>query len=391
MRFAAALSTQADTARAVEELCRDALAQLDGPADLAALFVSHQHGPEFDSLVGDIYQRIQPRALIGCTGESIVGVGREIEGAPAMALWLARLPNVRIVPFQLRFARTAEGGTFLGWPDELAAPWPAGAALLLLGEPFTFPADVLLERLNEDQPGVKVLGGMASGGWNPGQNRLFLNGLALEEGAVGAWLCGAVRVGSIVSQGCRPVGRPFVITKAERNVILELAGRPAMERLQEVFNDLSAEDQQRLRQGLHVGRVINEYQDRFGRGDFLIRNVIGADPNSGAIAVGDYVRAGQTVQFHLRDARTADEDLRELTGALKTDVGGQKVGALLFTCNGRGTRLFPEPHHDAAVLEEAFGSLPCAGLFAQGEIGPVGDKNFLHGFTASVALFTEQS
>ncbi len=215
----------------------------------------------------------------------------------------------------LEFQRTPEGGSFVGWPDELPASWPAGSALLMLGEPFSFPADALLERLGEDQPGIPVLGGMASGAHSPGENLVFLGDEAFASGAVAVLIHGDVRIRSVVSQGCRPIGRPMVVTKADRQVIFELSGKPALAQLQELFAELSEREQQLAQRGLHVGRVINEYQDKFTRGDFLVRNCIGADRASGAIAIGDFVRPGQTVQFHVRDADTADEDLRELLRA----------------------------------------------------------------------------
>jgi small ligand-binding sensory domain FIST len=189
----------------------------------------------------------------------------------------------------------------------------------------------------------------------------------------------------VVSQGCRPVGRPLVITRAEENLIVELGGTPALDRLREMYGDLDDADRELVRSSLHVGRAASEYRDTFRRGDFLVRNVLGADPDSGVIAVGDLVRAGQTVQFHVRDAASADEDLRELLGNAASDV--DPAGALVFTCNGRGTRLFAEPNHDARCLQRCLGPLPAAGFFAQGEIGPIGTRTFLHGFTASIAIF----
>jgi small ligand-binding sensory domain FIST len=257
----------------------------------------------------------------------------------------------------------------------------------MLAEPFSFPADQLLGRLNEDRPGVTILGGMASGGGRPGQNRLLLGPNQIDSGAVAALISGPVSVRSVVSQGCRPIGRHLLVTKADQNVILELSGKPALAQLREMFQELPQRDQALIQKGLHVGRVINEMQGEFGRGDFLVRNVIGADPQSGAIAIGDYVRRGQTVQFHVRDHQTADEDLRELLTAAAGGANSSPAGALLFTCNGRGTRMFESPDHDAGVLQETWPDLPVAGFFAQGEIGPVGGRNFLHGFTASMALF----
>ncbi len=385
-RFAAALSTLENTSSAVDEVCRSALAQLGTKPDLALVFVSPQHADNLARVGGHICDLIGSESLLGCTGESIVGNDREVESHPAVALWLAAMPETKLSLMHLDFQQTPDGGSFVGWSGELVSGWPSGSAMLLLGEPFSFPADELVWRLNEDRPGVPVLGGMASGGVVPGENRLLLGRQQVEQGAVAAIISGAVQVRSVVSQGCRPIGQPFVVTKAEGNVIHELGGVPALTRLQQVYETLSQREQLMVQHGVHVGQVLSEYQDEFHRGDFLVRNVIGADPRSGAIAIGEFARPGQTVQFHIRDEQTADEDLRELLREAKKD-SAQTRGALLFTCNGRGTRLFSSSDHDADCVREILGDIPLAGFFAQGEIGPVGGKNFLHGFTASVALF----
>lgn len=387
-RFAASLSTSAETADAIAAVGRDLAARLGGPADLVVAFVSPHHARGFDRLGDQISAATGARVLLGATGESIVGGDREIEGEPALSAWGARLPGTTLRPFALEFQATPEGPVLTGWPDDLPEPWPDDAALVVLGEPFSFPADLLAQRLNEDRPGVPLVGGMASGGTQPGENRLWLGDEPRAAGAVAVWLAGGVRVRTVVSQGCRPIGQSFVITKAERNVIYELGGRPPLEQFQAVFAQLPPAEQALVRQGLHLGRVTNEYRGTFGRGDFLIRNVMGADQKSGAIAVGDYFRPGQTVQFHVRDASSADEDLREMLAGLPP-AAGRARGGLLFTCNGRGSRLFPEPHHDAQAIQAALDSLPLAGFFAQGELGPIGGQNFIHGFTASLAVFEE--
>jgi small ligand-binding sensory domain FIST len=196
-----------------------------------------------------------------------------------------------------------------------------------------------------------------------------------------------VKLHAVVSQGCRPIGRSFVVTKAERNVIFELGGKPALVQLREIFDALPTSEQRLVQRALHVGRVVSEYKERFEQGDFLIRNVVGIDAASGAIAIGDYIRPGQTVQFHIRDQEAADAELKQLLSAAKKKSRAQPAGALLFTCNGRGSRMFSQPHHDAAAIAQCLGPLPLAGFFAQGELGPIGQQNFIHGFTASVALF----
>jgi small ligand-binding sensory domain FIST len=386
-RAASVVSELPDTLEAARDASARALAELGAAPNLAIAFASFHHHPQFDALAEILHRELTADCLLGCTGESIVCNEREIEGGAALALWLAHLPGTTLLPMHLEFQATSEGGTITGWPDSWNEEPPDGSSLIVLAEPYSFPADVLLSRLNDDVPQLHVVGGMASGGWEPGQNRMLLGDRALDAGAVGVRLHGATRLRSVVSQGCRPIGRPLVVTRAERNVILELGGRPALAQLQEIFESLNTDEQRLVRQGLHVGQVINEYQQSFGRGDFLIRNVQGADPQSGAVALGDFVRVGQTVQFHVRDAVTADEDLSAMLAAAKADSSGDCLAALLFTCNGRGTRLFDDANHDARAVARHWRGLPVAGFFAQGEIGPIGGKSFVHGFTASIALF----
>ncbi len=386
MKFAAALSTFDDASAAARDVLGQAFDQLGAAPHLAMAFASTHHRDRFGQLARDLHAGLSGCPLLGCTGESIVCGSREIEGGPALALWVAHLPAVEIWPMHLDFHRTPDGGALVGWPDDLPESWPAGSALFAIGEPFTFPAELLLDQINQAQPGVAIIGGMASGGHAPGENRLIFGSREITRGAVAVLMHGALRVRTVVSQGCRPIGRPLVVTKAEENVIYQLGGRSALARLQETFADLSAEEQSLARQGLHLGQVINEYQERFARGDFLVRNLQGADPDSGAIAIGDLVRVGQTVQFHVRDVDTADEELNSLLDSAQQDSTSPPLAALMFTCNGRGTRLFNEPDHDARAVRRALGPIPLAGFFAQGEMGPVGGKNFLHGFTASIAL-----
>ncbi|HKB14819.1 MAG TPA: FIST C-terminal domain-containing protein, partial [Planctomycetota bacterium] len=240
--------------------------------------------------------------------------------------------------------------------------------------------------------GVRVIGGMASAARGPGGNRLVLDDAIFPTGAVGALLDPEVVSGTVVSQGCRPVGQAYVVTRATENVIHDLAGIPALDRLREVVSTLPAEDRDLVQHGLHVGRVIDEQQADFGRGDFLVRNVMGADPEAGDIAIGDVAEVGATVQFQVRDAASADEDLRALLEReAKEREASPPAGALLFTCNGRGTNLFATPDHDASMVRRIAGAIPLAGFFAAGEIGPIGARNFLHGYTASLALFYDRA
>jgi small ligand-binding sensory domain FIST len=391
MPFAAALSKRPQTKLAMEELCDQALTQLDGQPDLALLFFSAHHADAADTISRVANERLRARCFLGCIGEAIVGNGEEIENSPAISLWLGKWTrSVELDAFHLVLEETPDGFSLLGWPDSLVNADAAKSVTLLLGDPVTFPADACLRQMNESYKGLRVMGGMASGARGTGGACLLLDNRVLDRGAAGVLVQGDVGVRCIVSQGCRPIGRHMVVTRAEENIITELGGKPPLAQLQDLWQELDERDQRLFQRGLHIGRVINEYQGEFQRGDFLVRNVVGLERETGALAITDLVRVGQTIQFHVRDAETADEDLHAL---LQLDLSAHECppkGALLFTCNGRGTRLFSEPHHDAGVVRAEAGPIPIAGFFAQGELGPIGGQNFIHGFTASVALFEDR-
>lgn len=390
MPYAASLSQLGPTAAAIESVCADVLEQLHGETpDLSFVFVSHHHRGAFHELPRLIQERLNSKVLLGCAGESVAGGELEIENEPAISLWSAVLPEAELIPFHLEFERTADGVVSAGWPSELESSPENVRAVFLLGEPFSTAIDPILERLQADLPAVPLIGGMASGGRGPGENGLFLNEEQVGFGAVGVMVQGGPRIESVVSQGCRPIGQHFIVTKAEDNLVQELGGKPAMERLQEVFADLSERDQELVQQGPHLGIVMNEYQETFELGDFLISNVVGVDNKNGAIAIGNRVRVGQTVRFHVRDAQTAHEELHELLNRCVDQSETAPAAALLFSCNGRGTRLFPGANHDAGSIQKRFNTVPLAGFFAQGELGPVGGRNYIHGYTASVAVFRD--
>jgi small ligand-binding sensory domain FIST len=385
VKAGAALVLTADPGEAARRAVGEARASLgDLSPSFGVLFASAHFFSSAEALVAAVAEQTGPLPLTGCVAEAVVGGTREVESEPAVSLWLAGDLGP-VETFAMEFVRTPGGGAYGGYRF---GPGPAGVHLMIC-DPFTFPAHGLLTHLNEHVPGTVVMGGMASGGLALRQSRLFVDGRVVSHGAVGAHLAGA-EVHPLVSQGCRPVGNPYTTTRAEGNVIHELGGRPPLARLQELVTGLPSQDQELLATGVHMGVVINEYQAEPRQGDFLIRGVVGVDPESGAIAVGEEVEVGQTVQFHVRDAGSADEDLRRTLERESTALGGRRAaGALLFTCNGRGSRLFSEPDHDARLVAKMLGEIPVAGFFCAGELGPVGGQNFLHGFTASIALFPQ--
>jgi small ligand-binding sensory domain FIST len=400
-RFAGALSTEDDPARAIRSAIADLEAGLAGTRpDLVLAFATHHHGSALEGLGPALARATGAHVIAGCTAESVIGGKREVEGRPGVALWAAHLPGTSVRAVEV----SAEAG-----PDDeprFSRLPSVGAreetSLIVLADPYTFPADAFLTHLNDTLPGVPAMGGMASGAMGPGQTLFFSAEGVHDAGCVAIALEGATELVPVVSQGCRPVGKPWVITDCERNQIKKLGGRPALEVLMETLNELwkgsgaaGGTGVGTRRQSMpFLGLAIDPTRTRFQRGDFLVRGIMALNQRDRSVAVADFVRRGQTVQLLVRDAQSAGEDLRSLLAgscAPRSPRGSgasAAAGALLFSCNGRGTRMFGKADHDAGCLSDALGDdVPVAGFFAAGEIGPVGGRNFLHGFTASVAVF----
>jgi small ligand-binding sensory domain FIST len=383
-RIAAGLATGA-AAAAATEAAEQAAAELDAASvDLAFLFLTPQYLEQAGEAASAVQSSLAPRRLLGCVAEGVIGREREVESGPAASVWAASLPGAQIEPFHVTAFADEDSVDLDGVPD-LGEP----ALIALLVDPFTSPAGNLLGRLNEDYPGVPIVGGIATGGGQPGAQALLLDHRVYKRGTVGVGIAG-VTVEAVVSQGCAPLGREAVITRAEGNVIQELAGRPALARLREIIAGLTPREQALASRGLLAGLVIDENKPEYGRSDFLMRGILGADEDSGAIAVGEEVRVGQTIRFHARDATSADQDLELALDETLSTLPAKPAGALLFTCNGRGTNMFDEPDHDSKALSAALRNSALAGFFCGGEIGPVGSRSFLHGFTATMAVFAAQ-
>jgi small ligand-binding sensory domain FIST len=387
-RFGVGLSQSPDPRAAAREACAAVRDALGGASPtLAVMFASPDLCEDAEGLLAAVHAELAPEHLIGSMGEAIVGAGREVEDGPALAVWGAVLPGTEVIPFRLVARPLGEGLGVLGWPDAVADA-PAGnvGPIIMLADPFTFPADGLLAELNAEPGAPVVVGGLASGGRKPGVHRLFAGGDVLEEGAAAVALRGA-RMRTVVSQGCMPVGPEMVITSGEGSTVRELAGKPALEKLEEVVEGLEPAERALAGEGLLAGLVIDENVPDYRRGDFLVRAIHGGDRESRSLIVGEQVRVGQTMRFQVRDAGSADEDLREALRDAREGLGSAPAGALVFSCNGRGTRMFGDPDHDARAISEELGDVPAAGLFCNGEIGPVGGRSFLHGFTATMVLF----
>ena len=393
MRWASKLSRRADAADALAEAAAALESQLGRGLDLVLAFASPDHAPAFRRIAEMVGQRFPAALAIGCTGGGVIGDAREAEGGPALSLTGAALPDVALVGFHVET-------TSLPPPVAGAAAWRAAAAgdlsaqpkLLLLADPFTMDARALVAGLDRAYPGAPKFGGLASGGRGPGENRLLLGKEVHRSGAVGVALTGDVAVDTIIAQGCRPIGRPMLVTRCDGGLLQELDQRSPLLVLAEIHAALDPRDRELMQHSLFLGLEMREERVEVQPGELLVRNIVGADERTGALVIGADLHPMQVVQFVLRDARTAEEDLRRMLERYRhSGRGGRPAGALLFSCVGRGAGLFGRPDHDTTLFQEALGPAPLGGFFCNGEIGPVGGNTFLHGYTSAFALFREGS
>lgn len=385
-RCAAGRSRHPDAAEAVAEAIADVLERASSEPSLAVLFVSAHHRDSLANIVGAVRALLRPAHLLGAAAAGVLGGTEEIEDGPGLVIWAAECGPVDLV--LLDAVETRDGTAVLGWDDDLVG---SATTALLVADPFSFPVEGFLAGLRRSHPGLSVIGGLASAGNEPGGNRLVADGHIVSSGAVAVLIHGdedGPQVRPLVSQGCRPVGEPFVVTRATRNVVHELGSRLALERLGAVAAELDEPDRGLLQRGVHLGVVVDESLSEYRRGDFWIRPVVGGRRAEGSIVVGAELAVGTTVQFHVRDAQSAADDLSILLGRAAAD--GPFEGALVFSCNGRGSRLFASPGHDAGAVAALAGDA-LAGMFCAGEVGPIGGRNAVHSFTASVALFATRA
>jgi len=377
--FGAALSEHPLATHATGEVVGELLETIGPDPDLALVFVTAAHLGALDDVVATVRATLGAHTVVGATTESLLGGAREVEGHAAIAVWAARGAAVRPV----RLESPTE------WPEAEAAP---GSTLVLLSAPDSFDLGEAVAAASQRWPGVAVVGGPASAPTGPGGNRLAVDDRVYTMGAVGALLGPDWSLRTVVSQGCRPIGDPFTVTRAERSMVYELAGQPAMARLGEVVRRLSPDERTLAAQSLHLGWLVDDHKLDLDRGDFLVRPIQGADPETGAIALPDEVEVGATVQFYVRDATSADEDLRAML------AGSPAAAALVFAGSARGIRMFGTDDHDAGLVATLTESAPSpgglraaapaavAGMFTGAPVGPVGARSFVHPPEAAVAL-----
>jgi len=395
LQWSSAVSDSPSFTEAVTQASEQILANLDGKhPDLAVVFISSHHMPSYVVAPELLAETLGAKVLIGCSAAGVIGGGQEVERRPGIAISAAILPGVELSPFHLNQDE-------LPSPDAGPEEWQAllgiraedCPAIMLLPDPFTLRSDHLLAGLDFAYPSTVKIGGLASGGGQPGANALFINDRSVRSGAVGVAFSGDLEVETIVAQGCRPIGEPLVVTESEINVISKLGDQTPLEVLRDLFETAETREKRLIRRSLQIGIIMDRLAQNSSEGEFLIRNVLGADEEDGTLAVGELVQEGQVVQFFVRDAQAADEDLRLMLEEYidNLDEADIPASALLFSCIGRGQYLYGSPDHDTSVFTDIVADIPIAGFFSNGEIGPLGDQTFLHGYSASFALFKQAS
>jgi small ligand-binding sensory domain FIST len=387
MKWASSLSRSSTAADAFGEAAQALEAQLGGSQpDLLLAFTAREHAGEYERVAALARRRFPGSLVAGCTAAGVIGDAHEAEDGPALSLTAAVLPRVTLSAFHLDMTSlpAAEEGP-RAWHDLVGATPEARPKLLLLADPFTMDARELIAGLDVAYPDAPKFGGLASGGARPGENRLLLGQDVHRSGALGIAFSGDLAVETVIAQGCRPIGAPMIVTRCHGGLLQELDQRPPMKVLRELYASLGERDRELMQHSLCLGIEMREDRVEYDPGELLVRNIVGADQETGALAVGAELRPMSVTQFVLRDARTAEDDLRRMLG--KQRAASPPAGALLFSCVGRGAGLFGRPDHDTALFEERLGPAPLGGFFCNGEIGPVAGTTYLHGYTSAFAIF----
>jgi len=409
MQWINALSINPSLEKAIDEVVDKIKSKLDGNADLGIIFISSAFASDYPRLMPILLDKLPLPCIIGCGGGGIVGMKndyqpQEIEGNPALSLTVASLPDVEITPFHIIPDDLPDlDSPPSAWWSMIGVEIQKEPNFILLSDPFSAKINELLEGLDFAYPGAVKIGGLASTStMGVGSGLFYYDGsnsdqLFRTEGTVGIALTGNIQVESIVAQGCRPIGETYQVTKGQRNVILQMSDREGktdspLNLLRELINSLSGEDQELAQYALFVGIARDEFKLELGAGDFLIRNLVGVDPKYGAIAVGDKIRTGQRIKFHLRDAKASADDLETLLATYYNNKQSldQTIGALMFSCLGRGEGLYGKPNFDSQLFLDYVTDIPIAGFFCNGEIGPVAGNTFLHGYTSVFGIFSSK-
>jgi small ligand-binding sensory domain FIST len=407
MQWANALSTRPSLEAAITEVVDRATSLLTKPADLGLVFISSAFASEYSRLLPLLAEKLSLPVLVGCSGGGVVGTTlhgetQELESEPALSLTLAHLPGVNVQAFHFEASELPDlDGPPNAWVDLIGVSPSLNPQFILFAGSFSTGVNDLLQGIDFAYPGSKTVGGQGSGGGFGSRIGLFchvrgdsdLDNRVFGDGVVGLALSGNIVLDTIVAQGCRPIGKPLQVTKGDRNIIIELDEQVPLAVLRDTIANLSDEERALAQNWLFVGVAMDEFKQDLQPGDFLIRSILGVDPGAGAIAIGDKVRPGQRLQFHIRDAETSTEDLEFLLQRYQSQNSdtASSIGALMFSCVGRGEGLYGKPHFDSQLFHRYLHHIPLSGFFCGGEIGPVGGGTFLHAFTSVFGILKRDS
>ena len=388
MKWSSKVSDSTDFEKGIRECLTAIKVDLDAQPDLVIAFVSPDFAPAYRDLPGLIYEYFPETIIVGCSGNGVIGNGIEVENRSGVALSAAKMPNVSISPFHITDIELPDGDQPPErWENLLRVEKGFNPKFIILSDPFSIEIQNLLKGMAYAFPDSTIIGGIASCGSQQGSNVLYLNDHALDNGVVGIGLYGDVEIDTIVAQGCKPIGELMRVTGCERNILTGLDNKTPFEILPDLYNDLSESDKQLFQHSLFLGTVTDPFIDIPSTKDFLIRNIVGANPDEGKLAIGEILREGQLVQFHLRDSNTSSENLRMMLEEYESDQDNHnQFGALLFSCLGRGMYLYGDANHDTNMFKDFVGEIPLTGFFCNGEVGPVGDTTYIHGYTSSFGI-----
>ncbi|MGP0628197.1 FIST signal transduction protein [Nitrospina sp. 32_T5] len=390
MKWASSISTGETIEQCIQETAKAVREQMgDNEIHLTVMFVSPHFKDKLPQIPKLLREQLSIGTLLGCTGGGIIGGGQEVEQQHAFSLTCAHLPGVKIQEIQTDTMALPDPDTAPSvWREWLGVPAESNPHFILLADPFSFRGEEFLAGMDFAYPNSAKVGGLASGSHFQGGNVMYIGDRMYNNGLIGLALSGNIQLDTIVAQGCRPIGTPMSITKCNDYLLEEVDNKPPIQVLEEMVETMSENDRKLMQTSLFLGIEMDPLKDDPGQGDFLIRNLIGVDRETGALSIGAPLREGQLVQFHLRDKVMSAEDLNVMLSKYsKQGRGDDACGALLFSCLGRGQYLYGEANHDCNVFKDKLGAIPLGGFFCNGEIGPVGQNTFLHGYTSSFGIF----
>lgn len=376
----------------IENWARSTSETLSAKPTFGLIFASNECLPRVEEVIEIIRIYGQVPMLIGCTSNGVIADNREFENEPGISVSLFHFPETTAraihAPENVLSSLLGDGPTLKQHlrDHHQANSW------ILFGSSESIAGDQWLQDWDAATGSAVTVGGFAGVDPTTLQSALFLNGEILHQGAVALSLEGEVRIEPLISQGCRPVGSPWTVTRSEQNIIQQIGNRPILEVLRDTLEGMSRTDQKQARGNIFIGVVRDEYKAEFATGDFLVRNLAAIDPQSGAVAIATPLRVGQNLQFQIRDAQTASIGFEELLRTKADDLRGHEVlGACLCDCIGRGSSLYGVPDHDASLIQSIFPGLPVGGLFCNGEFATQQNRTLLHGYAASLGLFVRSS